>query len=118
MAVAASCFEGCCHLAIRLRCIEPKSGGQVEERYVNPIIAPNYLANDFQAVAYIKAFEHFVESGQTGRDRAQAFGPGLTNPVCASSGRTWSCKTVVTRCLIRDRSIVWKSAPLKNGQCL
>jgi GntR family histidine utilization transcriptional repressor len=78
---------------------------QVEERYVNPAIAPDYLANDFQKTtpneyltkqAPITDFEHFVEAVRPAADVRKLLGVSTSQPCLRVYRRTWSGDAVVT----------------------
>jgi len=78
---------------------------QLEERYVNPAVAPNYLVNDFQTttpheylmkVAAITAFEHFVEAVKPDAGMRKLLGVTANQPCLRVFRRTWSGPAVVT----------------------
>jgi GntR family histidine utilization transcriptional repressor len=78
---------------------------QVEERYVNPIVAPDYLSNDFRAmtpneylmkVAPITAFEHIVEAVRPDTAVRKYLGLKPHDPCLRVFRRTWSGAPVVT----------------------
>ncbi|MBM7044874.1 MULTISPECIES: histidine utilization repressor [Rhizobium] len=82
---------------------------QVEERYVNPIVAPDYLANDFRTitpneyltrVAPITEFEHFVEAIKPDAAVRKLLGVKPDQPCLRVFRRTWSGDAVVTCALL------------------
>lgn len=82
---------------------------QIEERYVNPLVAPDYLANDFSRVtpneyltrvAPITEFEHFVEAVKPDATARKLLGIKADQPCLRVFRRTWSGKTVVTCALL------------------
>ncbi len=82
---------------------------QIEERYVNPQAAPDYLANDFSKitpneyltrVAPITEFEHFVEAVKPEATARKLLGIRADQPCLRVFRRTWSGKTVVTCALL------------------
>lgn len=82
---------------------------QVEERYVNPYIAPDYLANDFRSitpneyltrVAPITEFEHFVEAIQPDMTIRELLDIKADQPCLRVFRRTWSGDAVVTCALL------------------
>jgi GntR family histidine utilization transcriptional repressor len=107
---------------------------QVEERYVNPIVAPDYLANDFTRttpneyltkVAPITAFEHFVEAVRPDARVRKLLGSKPDQPCLRVFRRTWSGAAVVTCALLsypgdkyrlEARSGPAKTAALLNGR--
>jgi GntR family histidine utilization transcriptional repressor len=82
---------------------------QIEERYVNPIVAPNYLSNDFAKitpneyltrVAPITEFEHFVEAIKPDATLRKLLGMKPDQPCLRVFRRTWSGAAVVTCALL------------------
>ncbi|MCB4767140.1 histidine utilization repressor [Ancylobacter sp. Lp-2] len=82
---------------------------QMEERYVNPVVAPDYLANDFtritpneylSQVAPITAFEHFVEAIRPDATIRRLLGVKPDQPCLRVFRRTWSGEAVVTCALL------------------
>lgn len=72
---------------------------QLEDRYVNPEIAPDYLAQDFttttpaaylMAVAPIQEVEHFVEALMPGPQIARMLNMADNEPCLVISRRTWA----------------------------
>lgn len=72
---------------------------QLEDRYVNPAIAPDYLAQDFttttpaaylMAVAPIQEVEHFVEALMPGPQIARMLNMTENEPCLLISRRTWA----------------------------
>lgn len=72
---------------------------QLEDRYVNPAIAPDYLAQDFtattpaaylMAVAPIQEVEHFVEALMPGPQIARMLNMDADEPCLVISRRTWA----------------------------
>lgn len=72
---------------------------QLEDRYVNPEIAPDYLAQDFtqttpaawlMAVAPIQQVEHFVEAVMPGAQIARMLNMAPNEPCLLISRRTWA----------------------------
>lgn len=107
---------------------------QVEERYVNPIVAPGYLGNDFTRttpneyltkVAPITAFEHFVEAIRPDAKVRKLLGIRPDQPCLRVFRRTWSGEAVVTCALLsypgdkyrlEARSGPARTAALLNGR--
>lgn len=82
---------------------------QVEERYVNPIVAPEYLANDFTRItpneyltriSPITEFEHFVEAIEPDAMVRKLLGMKPHQPCLRVFRRTWSGEAVVTCALL------------------
>ncbi|MEZ2222551.1 histidine utilization repressor [Rhizobium sp. RCC_161_2] len=82
---------------------------QVEERYVNPVVAPDYLTNDFNEitpneyltrVAPITEFEHFVEAMKPDTTVRKLLGMKPDQPCLRVFRRTWSGDAVVTCALL------------------
>lgn len=82
---------------------------QVEERYVNPIVVPEYLANDFTRitpneyltrVAPITEFEHFVEAIKPDAMVRKLLVMKPDQPCLRVFRRTWSGEAVVTCALL------------------
>jgi len=82
---------------------------QVEERYVNPAVAPDYLSNDFKTmtpheylskVAPITAFEHIVEAVRPAVAVRKYLGLRGDHPCLRVFRRTWSGTAVVTCALL------------------
>lgn len=82
---------------------------QVEERYVNPAVAPDYLANDFSTItpneyltqlAPITEFEHFVEAIKPDAEIRKLLGVKADQPCLRVFRRTWSGKLVGTCALL------------------
>lgn len=78
---------------------------QLEERYVNPLVAPAYLSNDFtkitpneylSALAPITEFEHFVEAIMPDALVRKSLGVAKDQPCLRVFRRTWSGDAVVT----------------------
>jgi GntR family histidine utilization transcriptional repressor len=72
---------------------------QLEDRYVNPQIAPDYLKQDFttstpaaylMATAPIQDVEHFVEAMMPGAQIARMLNMGPNEPCLLISRRTWA----------------------------
>lgn len=72
---------------------------QLEDRYVNPDIAPEYLSQDFtkttpaaylMAVAPIQEVEHFVEATMPSGPIASMLNMGPNEPCLLISRRTWA----------------------------
>ena len=82
---------------------------QIEERYVNPVVAPDYLSNDFTRVtpneyltklAPITEFEHFVEAIKPDATVRRLLGMKADQPCLRVFRRTWSGDAVVTCALL------------------
>ncbi len=82
---------------------------QVEERYVNPAVAPHYLTNDFSTitpneyltrVAPITEFEHFVEAIKPDAGIRSLLGVKADQPCLRVFRRTWSGELVGTCALL------------------
>ncbi|MBN8952946.1 MULTISPECIES: histidine utilization repressor [unclassified Rhizobium] len=82
---------------------------QVEERYVNPAVAPDYLSNDFNAttpneyltrVAPITEFEHFVEAIKADAVTRKLLDVSSDQPCLRVFRRTWSGELVCTCALL------------------
>lgn len=82
---------------------------QIEERYVNPLAAPEYLNNDFYKVtpneyltrvAPITEFEHSVEAVKPDATLRKLLRVKADQPCLRVCRRTWSGKTVVTCALL------------------
>ncbi|WP_430259673.1 histidine utilization repressor [Neorhizobium sp. IRS_2294] len=82
---------------------------QIEERYVNPFVAPDYLSNDFTLatpneyltkVAPITEFEHFVEAIKPDATVRKLLGIKADQPCLRVFRRTWSGDAVVTCALL------------------
>jgi GntR family transcriptional regulator, histidine utilization repressor len=78
---------------------------QLEDRYVNPQVAPDYLSVDFNtvtpnaylsAVAPITAFEHFVEAVRPDAQARALLGIDAQEPCLRLFRRTWSAGRTVT----------------------
>lgn len=72
---------------------------QLEDRYVNPAIAPDYLKQDFTAttpaaylmhIAPIQEVEHFVEALMPGPQIARMLNMNENEPCLVISRRTWA----------------------------
>lgn len=72
---------------------------QLEDRYVNPAIAPDYLTQDFTKttpaaylmhIAPIQEVEHFVEALMPGEQIARMLNMGPGEPCLVISRRTWA----------------------------
>lgn len=82
---------------------------QIEERYVNPVVAPRYLENDFTRVtpneyltrvAPITEFEHLVEAIKPDSTVRKLLGMKAGQPCLRLFRRTWSGDAVVTCALL------------------
>ncbi|MGO7421723.1 histidine utilization repressor [Rhizobium ruizarguesonis] len=82
---------------------------QVEERYVNPLVAPDYLSADFRSmtpheylteVAPITAFEHIVQAVKPDPAIRKYLGLRKDHPCLRVFRRTWSGEAVVTCALL------------------
>ncbi|TXI06872.1 MAG: histidine utilization repressor [Rhizobium sp.] len=82
---------------------------QVEERYVNPAVAPDYLSNDFSSItpneyltqlAPITEFEHFVEAIKPDAAIRKLLGVKADQPCLRVFRRTWSGELVGTCALL------------------
>ena len=82
---------------------------QIEERYVNPVVAPKYLDNDFTRVtpneyltriAPITEFEHLVEAIRPDGTVRRLLGIKADQPCLRLFRRTWSGDAVVTCALL------------------
>jgi len=78
---------------------------QIEDRYVNPALAPEYLAQDFsvhtpnaylQGLAPLTAGEHVVEAVIATADEAHLLQIPRTEPCLLIRRRTWAGKRIVT----------------------
>jgi len=78
---------------------------QLEDRYVNPAVAPDYLSVDFQAitpnayltgVAPITGFEHIVEAILPDARTCELLGVGKGEPCLRLFRRTWSAGIAVS----------------------
>lgn len=72
---------------------------QLEDRFVNPVCAPDYLDIDFQfeiphqylmRTAPLQRTEHVIEAEAAGRRMAKVLGTAFGDPLIALSRRTWS----------------------------
>lgn len=90
----------------RLVHLENGVPAQLEERYVNPVIAPRLLEQDFSAVtpyryltgcAPIERVEHVVEAVAADASAAAALGVAESSPCLLVHRRTWSWGVVATR---------------------
>jgi GntR family histidine utilization transcriptional repressor len=72
---------------------------QLEDRYVNPAVAPQYLAQDFTVttpnaylmqVAPLQSVEHIVQAARTDSATAQLLQMDATEPCLVLRRRTWS----------------------------
>jgi GntR family histidine utilization transcriptional repressor len=72
---------------------------QLEDRYVNPAVAPGYLAQDFTLttpnaylmdVAPLQSVEHIVQASRTDAATAQLLQMDATEPCLVLRRRTWS----------------------------
>jgi len=72
---------------------------QLEDRYVNPAVAPHYLQQDFTAttpnaylmqVAPLSSVEHIVQAARTDPATAQLLQMDVTEPCLVLRRRTWS----------------------------
>jgi GntR family histidine utilization transcriptional repressor len=79
---------------------------QLEDRYVNPLAAPRFGAQDFTrtppAEYLLRAVpldevEHVVDAAIPGRAEARLLGIGPSVPCLVLTRRTWSGSAVVTR---------------------
>ncbi len=79
---------------------------QLEDRFVNPLIAPDYLAQDFtrttpyahlMACAPAERVEHVVEAIRPDTDAIAALGITPDEPCLLIHRRTWSRRLVATR---------------------
>ncbi|MBP1849511.1 histidine utilization repressor [Rhizobium halophytocola] len=82
---------------------------QIEKRYVNPNVAPDYLSKDFTRitpneylteVAPITAFEHFVEAVNPDPTVRKLLALDSHQPCLRVCRRTWSNEAVVTCALL------------------
>ncbi|HEY6457544.1 MAG TPA: histidine utilization repressor, partial [Steroidobacteraceae bacterium] len=78
---------------------------QLEDRYVNPAVAPGYLAQDFAAItphayllriAPLQSVEHIVQATRTDNPTAQLLQMDVTEPCLVLHRRTWTLRAVVT----------------------
>lgn len=72
---------------------------QLEDRYVNPVVAPRYLEQDFTVttpnaylmqVAPLQSVEHIVQAARTDAATAQLLQMDATEPCLVLRRRTWS----------------------------
>ena len=72
---------------------------QLEDRYVNPAVAPHYLEQDFtlttpnaylMQVAPLQSVEHIVQAARTDSATAQLLQMDVTEPCLVLRRRTWS----------------------------
>jgi GntR family histidine utilization transcriptional repressor len=78
---------------------------QLEDRYVNPAVAPGYLEQDFTVttpnaylmqVAPVQTVEHIVQAARTDTATAQLLQMDATEPCLVLQRRTWSQGAVAT----------------------
>jgi GntR family histidine utilization transcriptional repressor len=78
---------------------------QLEDRYVNPTVAPGYLAQDFTAttpnaylmqVAPLQSVEHIVQAARTDAVTAQLLQMDASEPCLVLRRRTWTQGAVAT----------------------
>ncbi|MGJ7545262.1 histidine utilization repressor [Variovorax sp. LT1R16] len=83
---------------------------QLEERYVNPLVVPDYLAQDFELMPpseYLvrnvpfDQIEHLVDAVLPSAEQAERLAMAVTEPCLLLTRRTWTRTTPVTwvRCL-------------------
>jgi GntR family histidine utilization transcriptional repressor len=78
---------------------------QLEDRYINPAVAPGYLAQDFAAttpdaylarVAPLQSVEHIVQATRTDNATAHLLQMDAAQPCLVLHRRTWTLRAVVT----------------------
>jgi GntR family transcriptional regulator, histidine utilization repressor len=78
---------------------------QLEDRYVNPAVAPEYLAQDYTAttphaylmqIAPLQSIEHIVQATRTDNATAQLLHMDVTQPCLVLRRRSWTLRAVVT----------------------
>jgi GntR family histidine utilization transcriptional repressor len=78
---------------------------QIEDRYVNPLVAPHYLEQDFlrltpnaylQSVSPLTSGEHLVEAVQASPDEARWLKISRSQPCLLIQRRTWTGQQIVT----------------------
>jgi GntR family histidine utilization transcriptional repressor len=78
---------------------------QLEDRYVNPVVAPEYLAQNFALItpdAYLAniapphGIEHIVQATRTDQATAQLLQMDAAEPCLVLRRRTWTRRAVVT----------------------
>ena len=78
---------------------------QLEDRYVNPAVAPDYMAQDFismtpnaylMQVAPLQSVEHIVQASRTDAATAQLLQMEATEPCLVLHRRTWTQGAVAT----------------------
>ena len=83
---------------------------QLEDRYVNPSAAPDFISQDFTQVGFseyliqgvpLDEVEHVVDAVQPTHDEAELLGIRAGQPCLVLTRRTWSSEIVVTfvRCI-------------------
>ncbi len=109
MAVAFGLPPGAELFHARLVHLENGVPVQLEERYVNPVIAPRFLEQDFSRItpyrfltscAPAERVEHVVEAGCADAATAAALDMPLEEPCLVIHRRTWSWRVVATRALL------------------
>jgi GntR family histidine utilization transcriptional repressor len=79
---------------------------QLEDRYVNPAVAPDFLEQDFSAITPsryllnevpVSEAEHVIEAIMPDRDTRKLLAMGPDEPCLVLYRRTWSDNIVVTR---------------------
>jgi len=93
-------------------CVHRENGVpiQVEDRYVNPKAAPDFIAQDFSQIGFseylvkevpLDEVEHVVDAVQPTIEEAEMLEIRATHPCLVLTRRTWSSQVVVTyvRCI-------------------
>ncbi|MEQ8968708.1 MAG: histidine utilization repressor, partial [Azospirillaceae bacterium] len=90
---------------------------QLEDRWVDPAVAPDYLARDFTAenataylvrVAPLEALEHVVEADLPEPEAARLLEIAASAPCLVLFRRTWSFGRVATRSLLTHPGGRWR----------